>query len=189
MFIEAESVILLKKKTVLWRFYIALVSFIEFTHYAQPIHNLEQNGWYTSDDICWLAYCKTAVTPLLKHWSYCSLALTYWRWVTHICVGNLMNICSDNGLSPGRRQAFILTNAVILFFGPLGTNFSEISIKILTFSLKKMRLKVSSAKWRPFCLGLNVFSTPMVPTCAHGLWRLQQMWVLYTKVLRWFVEH
>ena len=37
----------------------------------------------------------------------------------------------------------------------LGTNFSEILIEILAFSLKKMRLKVSSGKWRPFCFGLN----------------------------------
>ena len=29
-------------------------------------------------------------------------------------------------------------------------------IEILAFSFLKMRLKVSSAKWRPFCLGLNV---------------------------------
>ena len=40
----------------------------------------------------------------------------------------------------------------------LGTNFSEILIEILTFSFKKMRLKVSSANWSPFCLGLNVLS-------------------------------
>ena len=39
---------------------------------------------------------------------------------------------------------------------PLGTNFNEMLIKILTFSFTKMRLKVSSAKWHPFCLGLNV---------------------------------
>ena len=64
--------------------------------------------------------------------------------------------------SPGdaymRRQAIIWTNAGILLIGPLGTNFSEISIEILTFSFKKVRLKVSSAKRRPFCLGLNVLS-------------------------------
>ena len=36
------------------------------------------------------------------------------------------------------------------------TNFSEILIEILTFSFKKMHLKVPSAKWRPFCLGLSV---------------------------------
>ena len=82
--------------------------------------------------------------------------LTHWGRVTNICVSNLTNIGSDNGLSPGRRQAIIWTNARILFIGPLGTNFNEILIEILTFSFKKMRLKVSSGKWRPFCLGLNV---------------------------------
>ena len=86
--------------------------------------------------------------------------LTHWGRVTHICVGELTIIVSDNGLSPGRRQAIIWTNVGILLIGPPGTNFSEISIKILTFSFAKMRLKVSSAKWRPFCLGLNVLSNP-----------------------------
>ena len=76
--------------------------------------------------------------------------------MTHICVSTLTIIGSDNGLSPDRRQAIIWTNAGILLIGPLGTNFSEITIEILTFSFKKMRLKVSSAKRRPFCLGLNV---------------------------------
>ena len=85
--------------------------------------------------------------------------LTHWGRVTHICVGKLIIIGSDNGLSPGRRQAIIWTNAGILLIGHLGTNFSEILIEIRTFSFKKMRLKVSSAKWRPFCLGLNVLNT------------------------------
>ena len=76
--------------------------------------------------------------------------------MTHICVSKLTIIGSDNGLSPDRRQAIILTNAGILLIGPLGTNFSELLIEILTFSFRKMRLKVSSAKRRPFCLSLNV---------------------------------
>ena len=84
--------------------------------------------------------------------------LTHWGRVTHICVGNLTTIVSDNGLSPDRRQAIIWTNAGLLLIGPLETNFSEILIEILTFSFKKMRLKVSSAKWRPFCFGLNVLT-------------------------------
>ena len=88
-------------------------------------------------------------------WTY---FLTHWGRVTHICVGNLTIIGSDNGLSPGRRQAIIWTNAGILLIWPLGTNFNDISIEIITFSFKKMRLKVSSAKWRPFCPGLNVLS-------------------------------
>ena len=76
--------------------------------------------------------------------------------MTHICVSKLAIIGSGNGLSPGRRQAIIWTNAGLLLVGHLGTNFSEMLIDILTFSFKKMRLKVSSAKRRPFCLGLNV---------------------------------
>ena len=63
---------------------------------------------------------------------------------------------SDNELSPVRRQAIIWTNADISSIGSLGTNFSEILIEIQTFSLKKMHWKMSSAKWRLFCLGHNV---------------------------------
>ena len=97
-----------------------------------------------------------------QQWYYipssASEGLTHWGRVTHICVGNLAIIGSDNGLSPERRQAIIWTksNAGILWIRPLGTNFNEILIEILTFWFMKMRLKVSSAKWRPFCLGLNV---------------------------------
>ena len=75
--------------------------------------------------------------------------------MTHICVSDLTSIGSDNGLSPGRRQAIIRTNAGILLIRPLGTKFSEFFVEILIFPFKKMRLKVSSAKRRPFCIGLN----------------------------------
>ena len=84
------------------------------------------------------------------------MASTHWGRVTHICVSNLTIIASDNGLLPGRRQAIVWTGAGILLIGPLGTNFSEILIEIITFSFMKMRLKVSSAKWQPLWLGLNV---------------------------------
>ena len=86
--------------------------------------------------------------------------LTHWGRATHICVGKLTIIGSDNGLSPGRRQAIIWTIAGILLIGPLGTNFSEILIEIYTFSFKKIHLQVSSGKWRPSCLGLNVLIIP-----------------------------
>ena len=94
--------------------------------------------------------------------------------MTHICVGKLTTIGSDNGLSPDRRQAIIWTNAGILLIGPLGTNFSEILIEILTFSFKKMRLKVSSAKRRSSCRGLNVLwkltKKPLAYPC--NLWNI-----------------
>ena len=67
-------------------------------------------------------------------------------------------IGSDNGLSPGRRQAIIWNNDGLMSIGALGTNFSEILIEIHTFSFTKMHLKVLSAKWRPCCLDLNVLT-------------------------------
>ena len=79
-----------------------------------------------------------------------SILLTHWGRVTHICVSNLITIGSVNGSSPGRRQAITWTNAGILLIGPLGTNCSENLSEIHTFSFKKMHLKISSAKWRPF---------------------------------------
>ena len=85
--------------------------------------------------------------------------------MTHICVSKLTIIGSTNGLLPGRCQAIIWTNAGILLIGPLGTNFSEILSKIHSFSFKKMHLKMSSAKWPPFCFGLNVLSA-----CSKYIW-------------------
>ena len=84
--------------------------------------------------------------------------LTHWGWVKHICVTKLTINGSDNGLSRGRRPAIIWTNARILLIGPSGTNFSEIVIGIHRFSFKKIHFKMSSAKWRPFGLGLNMLT-------------------------------
>ena len=92
----------------------------------------------------------------MAQWKVVTTCLTHWGRVTHIYVSQPTSIGSDNGLSPGRRQAIIWTNAGMLLIGPLGTNFSEILIEIQTFSLRKMRLEMSSAKRQPFCLGLNV---------------------------------
>ena len=45
--------------------------------------------------------------------------------MTHICVGKLTTIGSDNGLSLRQRQAIFWTNAGVLLIEPLGTKFSE----------------------------------------------------------------
>ena len=71
--------------------------------------------------------------------------LTDWGRVMHICVSKLTMNGSDNGLSPGRRQAIVWTNAGVVIF-----------ITIFIFSFKKMHFKLSSGNWRPICLGLNV---------------------------------
>ena len=96
-------------------------------------------------------------TFLPTDWCHC-IMLTHWGRVTHICVSKLTIIGSDNGLLPGGRQVIIWTNDGILLIGTLETNFREILSKIHIFSLKKVPLKLSSAKWQPFCICLNVSS-------------------------------
>ena len=108
--------------------------------------------------------------------------LTHWDRVTHICVGKLTTIGSDNGLSPEWRQAIIWTNTGILLIEPYGTNFSEILIAILTFSFTKMSLKVSSAKWRPFYLGLNELKFRRGPCYQNTL---QFIWLIIEAATHW----
>ena len=86
---------------------------------------------------------------------------THWGRVRHICVSDLTIIGSDNGLSPGWRQAIIWTNDGKLLIGPLGTNFSENLVEYHTFSFKKMYMKISSAKGRPFCPGGDELKLPV----------------------------
>ena len=116
--------------------------------------------------------------------------LTHWGRVMHICVGNLTIISSDNGLSPGRHQAIIWTDAGILLIWPLATNFSEILIKIRTVSFKKMRLKVLPVKWRPICIGLNVLTPSnwckcnMIQTRTCSIWLY---WLIY--LMQWVINY
>ena len=106
--------------------------------------------------------------------------LTHWGRVRHICVCKLTIISSNNGLSPGRRQAIIWTNVGIVLIRALGTNFSEISNQIHTFSLKKMHLEMPSAKWRQFCPHPNVLNySPLVkgtPVHVKSLIRTAFVW-------------
>ena len=99
---------------------------------------------------------------------------TLTHWVTHILVSDLTIIGTDNGLSPGRRQAIIWTNTGILLIRTLGIHFSEILSEIHTSSFKKMHFKTSSPKWRPFCLGLNVLSFNDNYKGCWGPWHLQE---------------
>ena len=116
----------------------------------------EMHGWCVHAD---QLTTRFPLDDVPNHRCRAVILLTHWGRVTHICVSKLTIIGSDNGLSPGRRQAIIWTNDGILLIGTLGTNFSKILIGIRIFSFKKMGLRVTSAKWRPFCLGLNVLIT------------------------------
>ena len=125
---------------------------------------------------------------LRASWGICVSKLGHWRRMTHICVSTLTIIGSDNGLSPGRRQAIIWTNAGILLIEPLGTNFSEMLLEIYTFSFTKMHLKMSG-KWRPFCLGLNVLNN-LSPVRHHAItWAnvsALSIWPTHGNKLQWY---
>ena len=71
----------------------------------------------------------------------CGYIETEWRIYAS---GNHTITGSDNGMLPVRRQAIDWTIARILLIGPWGANFSEVLIKIHTFSLRRMHLKMSS---------------------------------------------
>ena len=103
---------------------------------------------------------------VLKNLFFFSISLiglvAYMTWITHLArdtdkPSNLTIIGSGNGLLPGRRQAIIGTNAGILLIRPLGTNFNEMLIEILTFSFMKNALEsvvceMASILSRPQCV-------------------------------------
>ena len=95
------------------------------------------------------------------------LVLNHWGGVTHICVGNLTIIASDNDLSPGRRQAIIWTNAGILLIEPLGTISMQLPSKFIHFHSRKCIWKcrqeygghnVSTSMCRRFCSAFSEFT-------------------------------
>ena len=97
------------------------------------------------------------------------LSLTHWGRVTHICVGKLTIIGSDNG--------------EILLIRPLGTNFSEILIGFQTFSFNKMHLKSRLPNGvylsRPQCVNKyvgKIFLTRHVEMTCYQNWP----WIIIT---------
>ena len=110
--------------------------------------------------------------------------LTHWGQVMHIYIGKLTIIGSDNGLLPWWHHAIIWTSVGILLIGSLGTNFSEILIGIQTFSFKEMHLKLSSAKWWPFRLSLDVLTNGLeiLPHVSQTKTDTKQMFERYKDI-------
>ena len=74
--------------------------------------------------------------------SWYLFSLTHWGRLTHICVSKPAIIVSDNT----HWFSHHLDQCWNMFDGAMGTSFSEILIKIYTFLLNKIHLKMSSAK-------------------------------------------
>ena len=85
--------------------------------------------------------------------------LTHCGRVTHICVGELDQHWFRQWLVACQAPSHYLNQSCWFSIGRLGTNFSEIQIEI-NFSFMKMHLKVSSAKWRPYCPGGDELTGP-----------------------------
>ena len=105
-----------------------------------------------SDFIYMFCHLFAQITLILHN-----ILLPHQGRVAHICVNKLTSFGSDNSLSPNWHQSIIWTNGELLLTRTFGTNVSENLSEIHTFSFKKIHLKMSSGKWRPFCVGLNVF--------------------------------
>ena len=108
-----------------------------------------------------------------------SVTIDHWGRVTHIWATELTILGSDNGLSPGRRQAIIWTIAGILLIGPLGTNFSEILIntfgyvvcEMLSISFRPQRVNcvsVYSQCWINRTDSISIHMALKRANCRHG---------------------
>ena len=103
----------------------------------------QANIWTNDGLVYWRMYASLGLNDLI-----------HLGWGKCICVGNLNIIGLDNGLSPGRRQAIIWSNAGKLLIWPLGTNFGKILRTFMHFHSRKCIWK-----WRlQFNLGLGVLS-------------------------------
>ena len=103
------------------------------------------------------------------------------------------NISSDNGLAPIRCQAIIWTNDDLSFIESMERYFSEICIKI-DASYKNTFLKMSSAKWQPFCPSLDVVNTAALQVDTLISWRIHHEagyvmmhWNFHKKLISFFV--
>ena len=110
--------------------------------------------------LCWINHHQ-----YIHHWTGSAIVLVMVpqlieaEWCIDASVHHTY-IASDNGLSPVWCHAISWTDAAILAIRPKVTFLSEILFKIRKFSFKKIHLTKTSAKWRPFCLGLNVVPRP-----------------------------
>ena len=105
--------------------------------------------------------------------------LSHWGRVTYIFVGNLTIIGSDNGLSPGRHQGIIWTNAEILLIEQLRNKFQwNFDQNSYIFSLKNAFENVARKM-------VAILSRRQ---CVKSLWLSEAIWhdrTWSTWVLAW----
>ena len=100
-----------------------------------------------------------------------SIIETEWRIYSSVNLPQLNHIiaCRLVGAKPFSEPMLLIWNVkpfsepmLLIWNVPSEQNkFQWTLIRIQALSFKKMHLKILSAKWRPFCLGLNVFRMGM----------------------------
>ena len=111
--------------------------------------------------------CNSSSIPQLQWWFNSRPSAAYMRqWMR----STLVQIMAWNWIG------IISSNAALLSIGPLGTNFSEILVKIQNFSFTKMHLKISSAKWRPFCPKGDELTAWNYWLDVNSLWPRDAIW-------------
>ena len=151
----------------------------EYTHNDIPFHRVL---WYTPNSTkknC-IMYNDIHLNNIIWH-------LTDWGRVTHIWVSKVTIFCSDNGLvglvgawlAPSHylNQCWYIVNSNCRNKRQWKFN------RNLNIFIKEMHLEMSSAKRRPFSLGLNVL------TFRWGKWKCLPLFALdfkiYLNQLRW----
>ena len=108
---------------------------------------------------CCKRITHTHIFPFPNIRSALKISLAEAEW--HIYVCKLTIFDSDNGLSPSHY----LNNCWNIAKSTLGNRFQWNFNRNPNFFIKEMHLKMSSAKWRPFCHGLNVL-THVIECCV-----------------------
>ena len=92
-------------------------------------------------------------------------------WFNYSNKGPVCTLCLPHDIS---RTALFCGLNILLDLKPHTrmANFNEIFIEIHTFSFKKIHFIMSSAEWRPFCLGLNVLSLLITPKDIEILYEI-----------------
>ena len=146
---------------------------------------------------CKLQYCRQKcviqvyemiIKYMLNMWFIDIFQLVWWTPSLIYASIKWFSFGPDNGLSSGRHQAIIWTKVGILLIWPWETNFSEMLMEMQTFLLKKMHLKLSSAKWRKFFLSGPILPfkrahTASYPNKTHK--KLQEHYLIQAIDIHW----
>ena len=85
-------------------------------------------------------------------------SLTYLPLAPHICVSERGHHWFGQWLVTCTASSHYLNHCWNIINWPIRNKLQWNLIGFHTFPFKKMHLKMASAKWRPFCLGLNVLN-------------------------------